>query len=89
MPKLNVDRTPIKGTELIKLSRGYIVIAGLGLLIAFSRCCFFSSRPGRNPATIFSISIGLISIISLITALAIKTPLTFWGNLLKGNFSEL
>ena len=89
LPKLDENGNSIEGTELILISRGYLIVGCVALTFAIIRCFTTSSKPGRNPATIFSVTMGVIAVISLLIGITLSTPLEFWSLFFTGRFSEM
>ena len=77
LPSMDRNRNPIPNTELIKISRGSLVILGLALVLSIGRC-FLTDYTGRRPATIFSVIVGVIAILALLVSLCIQAPEKFW-----------
>ena len=69
LPALNEEKRPVANTELIKLSRGFVICASFALIISLL-FCFRSSRDlsqVRPRASTLAISLKIFAILALLT----------------------
>ena len=85
LPALNEDRKPVPDTELIKISRGFVGLMVIALVIGFFYCFRDSQSQVRLPTSATSVSLKFIAILALVVTAAVQLPNPIWHNVLVGN----
>jgi len=87
LPALNDDRKTVPDTELIKISRGFLVLLTVAFVLGLIYCFRDSSQAVRSSTSTLSVMVKVCAIFVLITTTALQIPEGIWHNILAGNFA--
>lgn len=91
LPALNDERKPVPNTELIKLSRGFVICASIAFVIGALLYCFRAKDMGqvRTRSSTLHISLKIFAVLSLITMTLLQIPEGIQHKMLTGNFQGI